>query len=86
MSTLLKAGVQLIRLKAKMFEGKICSTGGCLIPSDPLQSLMTANQMHIHSLINQLAANGFTYTTQNATDSLRDTHSFHFTQDFLGQM
>lgn len=40
---------------------------------------MTANQMHIHSLINQLAANGFTYTTQNATDSLRDTHSFHFT-------
>lgn len=47
---------------------------------------MTANQMHIHSLINQLAANGFTYTTQNATDSLRDTHSFRFTQDFLGQM
>lgn len=37
---------------------------------------MAANQMHIHSLINQLALNGYTNTPQNAMDSLGDAHSF----------
>ncbi len=50
-------------------------------PPDPLESLMTANQMHIHTLINQLAANGYAYSTQNTVDSLWNTHNFHFTQD-----
>lgn len=51
---------------------EICETSlsanGCLYPPDPLESLMTANQMHIHTLINQLAANGYTYCTQNTED------------------
>lgn len=42
---------------------------------------MTANQMHIHNLINQLAANGYTYSTQNTVDSLWNTQNFHFTRD-----
>lgn len=50
-------------------------------PPDPLEGLMTANQMHIHTLINQLAANGYTYSRQNTVDSLWDTHNFHFTRD-----
>lgn len=44
---------------------------------------MTANQMHIHNLINQLAANGYTHSTQNTVDSLWNTHNFHFTHDFF---
>lgn len=61
-----------------MFVIKLTVAVRLFNPPDPLESLMTANQMHIHGLINQLATNGYTNAMQNATDSLGDTRSFHF--------